>query len=388
MFFRGLFILLIAGLFLSWGTVEHVASENALAHAAKADSLKNLRDTVFIPEYIAPEPVFSANHKWDSVFSRLQKRVGFNGTVLIAEGGEVVHSGAYGYAHHKRKDTLELSSSFQLASVSKMFTAVGIMLLYEAGSLAFDEKVQTYIPEFPYEKITVRHLLNHRAGLPRYMWLAEKHWDTHKSLSNEDVLCLYNDHKPDLFFTPGTRFHYCNTNYAFLALIVERISQMPFHKFADTYIFEPLKMEDSYILDLTDKEKSGAEVMGYKRRRRGYLPVAKDFLDGVVGDKGVYSSVKDLFLLDRAFYGESLLSHKTLSIAYTGGSPELRNHNYGFGWRMQTQREGIIYHFGWWRGFRTCFIRDIYSLRTMIILSNHDNIRGNLSFWDLFCKFE
>lgn len=352
------------------------------------DTLLSMADLPSEALYSMPDPVYTTDNQWDSVFSRLQKRAGFNGTVLIAERGEVVHAGAYGYGHHRRKDTLELSSSFQLASVSKMFTAVAIMLLYEAKRLDFDKPVQEYIPEFPYDNITVRHLLNHRAGLPRYMWLAEKHWDTQKILTNEDVLCLYNDHKPNLFFKPGTRFHYCNTNYAFLALVVERISQMSFQEFADTYIFEPLKMENSFVLDLKKEQKAADEVIGYRRRRRGYLAVPKDFLDGVVGDKGVYASVKDLFLLDRAFYGDALLSHETLSVAYTGGSPELRNHNYGFGWRMQTQREGIIYHFGWWRGFRSCFIRDIYSLRTMIILSNHDHIRRNLSFWDLFCQFE
>lgn len=322
--------------------------------------------------------------QYDSLFRHLHRHVGFNGTVLMAHEGKITHMGAYGYGHLRARDTLELASNFQLASVSKVFTATAIMMLYEAGALDFDDPLQQYLPEFPYPSITIRHLLNHRTGLCRYMALAAESWDPEVPLSNADVLCLFAEQKPELWFEPGSRFNYINTNYAFLGLLVEVISGQRFDEFVQRHIFNPLGMEHSRVYTQLDTTVVPKQTHGYKRRWGRYVDVGHDYLDGVMGDKGVYSNILDLYRFDQALYQGRPVSLATQQEAMCGGSPELRTHNYGFGYRMKTNAPGVFYHFGWWRGFLTCFIRDVERKHTFIVLSNRDNIRRSMGFWQLF----
>jgi CubicO group peptidase (beta-lactamase class C family) len=336
-----------------------------------------------VQESVVPEPVSA---EWDKYFLELQQNTGFSGTVLIADQGAVIHTGAYGYANLPKKDTLRLDAPFQLASVSKMFTAVAIMLLQEKGVIDYDAPVATYLPGFPYDSITVRHLLNHRSGLCRYMALSDAHGDKASYLSNEDVLRLFQEHQPELWFTPGTKFNYINTNYALLALIVERQSGLPFETFLQRNIFDPLCMTRSWTARERIKGEMPDEVTGYRRYRRGYREVTGDYLDGVLGDKGVYSTVTDLFRFDQALYGDQLLRAETLEAAFAPGSAELLTHNYGFGWRMKTWQEKVVYHFGWWRGFRSCFIRDMGNQKTVIVLSNRDHMSNTPGYWDIYTK--
>lgn len=337
----------------------------------------------FVKEVAIPEPTST---EFDAYFRELEEKKGFSGTVLIADQGKVVHTGAYGYANLSQKDTLRLDAPFQLASVSKMFTAVAIMLLQEQGRIDYDEPVQTYLPGFPYDAITVRHLLNHRSGLCRYMALSDAHWDKDQYLNNEDVLGLFQEHQPELWFTPGTKFNYINTNYALLALIVERQSGVTFETFLQRHIFEPLCMTRSWTSRKRLKGEIPDEVTGYKRYRRGYREAGRDYLDDVLGDKGVYSTVTDLFLFDQALYSNRLLKQETLAAAFAPGSAELITHNYGFGWRMKTRQDKVVYHFGWWRGFRSCFIRDMSNRKTVIILSNRDALGNTPDYWDVYCR--
>ena len=126
-------------------------------------------------------------HQLDSIFRRLVRLTGFNGTVLYTEKGRLVFEKAYGFADVRRKrDSLQLDSQFELASVSKMFTAMAVMILRQDGLLEYDVDIRKYIPEWPYEGVTVRHLLNHRSGLSRYQSLAHEKWtDKTIPLTNE-----------------------------------------------------------------------------------------------------------------------------------------------------------------------------------------------------------
>ena len=173
----------------------------------------------------------------DARFSNLNKKGVFNGTILYSENGKLVFKKAYGYENFRKKDSLELNSAFQLASVSKMFTATAIMLLAEDKKLEYDDTVTKFIPEFPYYGITIRQLLNHRSGLSRYMSLADKYWDINKPINNEEVIELFVKYRPDPYFKPDDGFHYCNTNYTLLASVVERISGKPFDIFITENIF-------------------------------------------------------------------------------------------------------------------------------------------------------
>ena len=341
---------------------------------------------MFIPTvYVAGENIYYDIHQiyaevkskeLDSIFSKYSKMGVFNGTLIYGEFGREIFKKAYGYSDFKSKEPLATSSAFQLASVSKMFTAAAIMILKEKGKLNYDDFITDYIPEFPFDQITIRHLLNHRSGLSNYMYLADNKWNVMKPLSNENMIDLFVQNKPECYFKPDKGFQYNNTNYALLACIVERITGEPFYMFVKESIFEPLEMNHSFIYSLTIDSLVGGEVPvgvpGYETRGGRYVKIENYYLNGVVGDKGVYSTVEDLFKFSQALDNNTLLENSTLEEAFTGGSPnsQRRKDNYGFGWRIRKDMDSTVYHFGWWKGFRTYFIRDMKNEKVLIVLTN------------------
>ena len=178
---------------------------------------------------------------------------------MANKGGKYLKK-AYGYADLKKKDSLSTSSAFQLASVSKMFAATAIMLLKEKGKLNYDDPITADIPEFPYSKVTIRNLLNHRSGLSNYMYLADNHWNVEKPITNEEVIDLFVKYTPECYFQPDKGFQYNNTNYALLASVVERVSDEPFQQFVNENIFEPLGMDQSFIYCLKEDSLIAGEV--------------------------------------------------------------------------------------------------------------------------------
>jgi CubicO group peptidase (beta-lactamase class C family) len=325
----------------------------------------------------------------DSIFSTLQAKGGFNGCVLYGEKGRLVFKKAYGYEDYKMKKRLTTSSAFQLASVSKMFTAMAIMILKEEGLLDYDDSVRQYIPELPYNGITIRNLLNHRSGLPDYMHFSDNLWGQNKPLTNEDMIRIMAENKPPRYFSAGNGFDYCNSNYALLASVVERVTGKPFDVFVNENIFEPLGMDQSFIYHLEPgKEIPECVPVGVSGHRasRGLPRVESNhYQNGVVGDKGVYASVEDLFKWDQALYQGSLVSEATLNEAFTEGSPRFSKwrDNYGFGWRLRADRSNTVYHYGWWKGFRTYFIRDLDQEKTIIVLTNTTRSLSSALLYDI-----
>ncbi|MCK9401503.1 MAG: beta-lactamase family protein [Bacteroidales bacterium] len=325
----------------------------------------------------------------DSVFSTMQIKAGFNGCVLYGEKGRLVFKKAYGYDDFKTKKRLTVSSAFQLASVSKMFTAMAIMILKEEGLLDYDDSVRQYIPELPYPGITIRHLLNHRSGLPDYMHFSDNYWDQTKPLTNEDMIRIMADYQPPRYFSAGNGFDYCNSNYALLASVVERITKKPFDQFIREKIFDPLDMGDSFIYHLEEGKKIPQYVQvgiaGHRPSRGMPREELNHYQNGVVGDKGVYTTVEDLFKWDQALYKSLLVSETTLNEAYTEGSPRFSKwrDNYGFGWRIKAVRVNTVYHFGWWKGFRSYFIRDLDQEKTIIVLTNTTRSLSSGALYDV-----
>ncbi len=320
-----------------------------------------------------PEEAARKAFQLDTFFHRLHEKNGFNGAVLIAQYGRVIYKNAFGVADFTRKDTLTPETSFQLASVSKQFTAVAIMKLKEMGKLSYEDSVQRFIPGFPYHGITIRHLLTHRSGLPNYMYSSDEHVkDRRTPISNEQVIQLLMQHQPEPYFSPDRRFMYSNTGYSLLASIVEKASGVSFKQFVETTIFKPLGMTRTQIYMGENTLTLQNTASGYTAGRR---KVDISYLDGVVGDKGVYSTVEDLFKWDRALYSNQLLSQATLEEAFTPHSPELKVQNYGYGWRLRKTQNGepIIFHSGWWHGFKSYFMRNRKDQSTVIVLSNVAN---------------
>lgn len=313
----------------------------------------------------------------DKIFTGLSHN-GLNGVVLYAEQGEIVYEKAFGWRdlNTRKKDSIRVDDAFQLSSDSKMFTAEAVMLLKADGKLDFDDDVRKYIPELPYEGITIRQLLNHRSGLPRYDAMADTHWpDRKKPFSNEAMIDMLAEKAPTPYGTPGGSFFYNNINYALLASVVERVSKQHFEDFMRARIFEPVGMTHSYIYSMRgDKEVSmymPTEVHGHEMYRSGPVKSQNDYLNGVMGDKIMFSTVEDLFLFNQALDANLLLPDSVQAEAFLPGSPEWdKNENYGFGWRMDKEHPYAFYHYGWWKGYRSLIIRDVNHRRFLVILTN------------------
>lgn len=302
-----------------------------------------------------------------------QVKVGFNGSVLIGYQGRIIYERYFGYANREARLTLEPTSSSQLASVSKTFTGTAILYLYEHKYLNINEKVQTYLPDFPYPNITLKMLLSHRSGLMDYShWYLAHTNDFSTPIDNKLMLQMMSKYKPMLEFKPDTKFKYCNTNYAILALIIEKVTDLTYPEFMSKYIFQPIGMEHTFVYNPSQPLPEYATINYDRYWKREQVM----FADGVYGDKGIYSTAEDMFRWDQSFYQHKLLSSETIELAYEPYSHERPGiKNYGFGWRMLCFPNGnkIIYHNGWWHGNNTSFYRFIKENLTMIVLGNKFN---------------
>ena len=311
-------------------------------------------------------------HRLDS-FYNYQARAGFNGSVLVGFRGKILYERYFGYCNYEKRDRLTPRCGVQLASVSKTFTGAVVLFLNQHRYLNINEPVQRYLKEFPYPGITVKMLLCHRSGLPDYTHWAPQYWtDQRRPMYNADLQHLMARVKPGLEFRPDSRFHYSNTNYATLASIIEKVTDMNYRDFMRHFVFEPLGMTSTFVFNPATEFPQGTTISyKYNWRRE---PVV--FSDGIYGDKGIYSTVEDMYRWDQSFYNNSLLSQETLDMAYTPYSHERKGiKNYGLGWRMLCFPDGgkVIYHNGWWHGNNTSFYRFIQDNFTIIVLGNKFN---------------
>lgn len=298
----------------------------------------------------------------------------FNGSILVAKNGVILYEKYKGFRNPVRKqDSLNEHTSFHLASISKTFTAMATLKLWQDGKLDIHDPVSKYLTGFPYPAVTIRTLLNHRSGLHNYVHFMYKPFvDKHQFLRNSDVLQYIIAHSQDKDVFSGfadRHFEYSNTNYALLALIIEKVSGMPLPEYLSKTFFQPLHMEDTYVYTPADSARMMASY--YQSGR----PFRIEFLDQVYGDKNVYSTVRDMYKWDQGLRSGQFFTKSILDSAYAGYSFEKPGQrNYGLGWRMLMIPNGkkLIYHNGWWHGNRTVFIRCLDENATIIVLCNND----------------
>ncbi len=319
-----------------------------------------------------------ADPRFEDFVMRLHKRSSFNGNVLVAKKGKIIYQKAIGWADHLHRDSLKINSVFELASVSKPFTSVAIMMLVEDGKLRLDQDVKEFYPEFPYEGITVRMLLSHRSGMMNYVYFVDDLWKAQKKderpgISNQDVMKLLTVHKPNPYMKPDKKFHYNNSNYMVLAAIIEKVSGQKYSQFMAENVFKPAGLKKTAVYSKAEYDKIPVDVVGHDRTWR--RSVAQNFLDGPVGDKGIYSTIHDLFLFDRAMRSGRLLKQSSLDSMYAPRNEVQRGHfNYGYGWRIfESEKHKVVYHTGWWHGFRHIYLRQLDDDIVVILLSNLTN---------------
>lgn len=195
---------------------------------------------------------------------------------------------------------------------------MAIVMLKEKGKLNYDDKMSKYIPELSnYKNITIRNLLNHTGGLPDYMELLDSLFDKRKIATNKDIIALFAKHNPKVLFEPNTKWEYSNTGYAFLASIIEKVTSMSFGEYLDKVIFKPLEMKNTFVYTRRYAPKKISNyAYGYvysDSLKKYYLPDELTetkmvvWLDGIVGDGTVNSTVNDLLKWDRALYTDKLV---------------------------------------------------------------------------------
>lgn len=318
------------------------------------------------------------NKRIDAFMKELHRKYAFNGNVLVAKKGKIIYQNAIGWADHLHRDSLKITSVFELASVSKPFTATAILILVEEGKLRLNQDVKEFYPDFPYDGITIKMLLTHRSGMMNYVYFTDNIWkkekrDERKGMTNKEVMALIAEYKPAPYSKPNTRFHYNNSNYMVLAAIIEKVTGVSYAQFMKEKVFKPAGMKNTAVYSKAVYEKIPVDVVGHDRNWR--RSVAQNFLDGPVGDKGIYSTVQDLYLFDRAMRKSVLLKKQTLDSAYAPSNEREKGYfNYGYGWRtFEDDGHKVVYHTGWWHGFRHIYVRDLDKDITVILLSNLTN---------------
>ncbi|MDO9276048.1 MAG: serine hydrolase domain-containing protein [Lutibacter sp.] len=304
--------------------------------------------------------------------SQLSQQYGFNGSILVAKNGKILFEEHIGRKDPRQKDPIESTSTYQLASVSKQFTAAAILLLYQEGKLDIDDFASKYLTDFPYKNITIRHLLNHTSGLPNYMYAAEKNWKSKTPPDNIAMLSLMNKLKMQPYFKPGDRFDYSNTGYFILASIVSKVSNQNLSDFLDNRFFKPLNMHHTYVHNPNEKTKND-ELVGFRKYGKSYIAIPFTVNDGVVGDKGVYSTVSDLFKWKQSLESNTVLNKTILAQAFLPGKTNSgKIVPYGFGFRLKQEIDSeLVYHNGVWNGFSTTLRNYKTDDITIIILSNN-----------------
>ena len=306
--------------------------------------------------------------KLRAYFNQLAEEEFFTGSVLIAQKGKILLTKGYGMANYEEGILNKPKTVFAIASMTKAFTSMSIMLLEERGFLSVDDPVSNYVPELPEgDRITIHHLLTQTSGLFEYLACPDLFANLNNFHTPDDLLQYYM-YEP-LSFDPGTQHQYSNPNYITLGIIIERVSGMPFRDFIEANILRPLKMRH------TSYDPYGED---FPRKAIGYDDISTDpptrsmtIHNSISYSAGAMcSSVMDLYKWDQALYTDKLVSKETLERMFTPGFGD-----YGYGWYIDNLEIGNelhkqIWHWGSYFGFHSYIARLVDDEVTVIILRN------------------
>ena len=305
-------------------------------------------------------------------------------SVIVIKNGKVLFKQAYGLANLEHEIAATTNTNYRLASVTKQFTAMAIMILAERKQLSYEDRLTAFFPGFPEygKQISVRHLLTHSSGIIAYEDVMDE--STTKPLTDQDVLELMKrqDHT---YFSPGSQYRYSNSGYVLLGLIVEKASADSFPEFLRKNIFGPLKMNHTVLYHRDDHSDDARRAYGYSKRGAAFERTDQSLTSSTRGDGTVYSSVEDLNKWDRALYGSKLVRPATLKDAFTAHTKVDDDTGYGFGWFIEN-RKGLrtVWHSGNTIGF-TQFIRRYPDQKFTIIVQAN---RNGAALSELVAKIE
>lgn len=309
----------------------------------------------------------------NSYYQKVWENGDLSGGILVAKGDNIIYENYRGFAREGNQNPIDKNTPLHVASVSKTLTAMAMLKLVEAGKVNLSDHLTQYFPGFPYPNVTVKTLLDQRSGLPKYEYFITKIQPAPAELSktfltNEDILNMIIKYKPDLARETDTGFMYCNTNFAMLALIIEKVTKVPFPQAMKEMVFDPLKMKNSYIFQ--EKDIPTASQSFYYG---GNILYPLDRLDLIYGDKNVYTTPRDLYSFSKAMFSKDFLKPELMQQVFTPYSNEkFGMNNYGFGFRMKIFDNGekLTYHNGWWHGTNSVFAHLLKSKVTIIAIGN------------------
>lgn len=312
----------------------------------------------------------SKKYKIEHFFNKNWPSKNNNISFLVAKDGQIIYENYSGFGDVRKKNPITSETPIHIASVSKVLTATAILKLINAGKIELDQKVTSLLKGFPYPEVTIKNLLSHRSGMRNYAYFTDdrKIWDNHKIMSNQDILNVMINKKINLESKTNTRFQYCNTNYAMLALIIEKVTGKSYPDAMKSMVFEPLGMKHTFVFDY----KKDKNVITPSYRLSG-MQIAFDYLDAIYGDKNIFSTPQDLLLFDMARNSKYFLSPELRNQIYQGYSNEHKGQkNYGLGIRMINFETGqnFYFHNGWWHGNMSSYVTLTKENVTIIALTN------------------
>ena len=344
-----------------------------------------------------------SSERLDAIFASLKSSDAPGAAVLVVYKGRPVFRRGYGVADLRTLYPIDGKTNFRLASFTKQFTAMCIMLLVHEGKMRYEDHLTDFFPEFPdYGKtISVRNLLNHTSGLRDYEDILANQFpgtpdDKIPQILDAGVLKLLEQQSAGKFL-PGANWEYSNSGYAMLAMIVERVSGKSFGQFLHDRIFAPLKM-DNTIAYQNGKNEVLHRAYGYSKVENAFRNTDQSSTSAVLGDGGIYSSIDDLEKWDRALREHALLSKAEMKSALTpvqptsgpAKLPDGTTVNYGFGWFLNPYKgHARMWHYGETSGFRTAIQRFPQDELTVIVLANRTDITPeelSLKVADLYLK--
>ena len=319
----------------------------------------------------------------------------FNGTWLLAENGNIISKGAVGF--RDPEDTLPITEDtiFQLASVSKQFTAAAVMLLLREGKLSLQDEITKYFPEIPYPGVTIQHLLTHTGGVPDYFddedWFINIWKEEKRVPGNDEILRFLRETEAKPYFAPGENFQYSNTGYNLLALLVERLSETPYEEFLQRNIFEPAGLTSTRCCHI---RRDGVPFDNYARAtviEDGKYMADIDSIeydsvaafDGLNGDDYVYTNIFDMLKWDRVLREGRILTLEEQQLMYTpvklnNGSTfvDEDGDGYGFGWAPANDPEAglVVSHSGGMPGVHTWYERFVDKDKVLVILCSREEL--------------
>lgn len=286
----------------------------------------------------------------------------FSGALLVAEQGRLIYKKAFGYANRQTEELFTNQTPCYIGSISKQFTAMGIMVLQECGKLNYNQSIRSFFPDLPQcmQPVTVLHLLRHTGGLALF--------GDYPGMTEQDVFNVLAKQE-SLRFSPGEKFEYCNAGYTLLGMIIEKVSGESLNDFLTANVFAPTGMKNTYVnsLALRDRKRAtGYYVFGHENNYDTFIG----------GAASVVSTIEDMYLWDKALTNPTIVSKKTLGKAFE--ADKLTNQDeiygtkgYGFGWFVSEKNaKKIIQHDGGFGGFRSYIERQPEQQNTIIFISN------------------